>query len=512
MKIGDNTPLLNDDNPESDLHIDPQADVDQEYGSRFDWVNWPSNIWIDTDDQGNDRVIDLPERSYANKVQEMLRTDGTAAQVFEALTLPILSANWELTTPKGDTGQAELVRDNLMRPGVEGGMSTPWEAFMAQMTMATAVKRSYHEKVWHRDPEDGKVKYTKLAWRPPGACELIRDIGSGEVLGFRQYMDFGLKMKASTRRDMITKDGYVEIPARRAVVYIHGQRIDPTDGASSMEVTYNCWQLKQKVLDLWFTFLGATALPRVIAYGADSTQANNNARQIAQLKSAGVIGMVRPDDPTQKIWDMLDTSGATGSAEFANMVAYLDSAMTHSILAGFLELTRQAVAQRGTGSARGSAALNESAQDMYMQSRWAVAKEMAETINSQVIGPMVWANYGLDAPVPQFKINQINSDQAQEAVALLTALSTSQTLQVPNGFIELLVEKAASYLGIDEQKIASLVAGQVQQVSRTGSPGVPTEAPPLNGSAPSHPAHVNAAVDTINKMIGSAKPGTNQGS
>jgi hypothetical protein len=213
---------------------------------------------------------------------------------------------------------------------------------------------------------------------------------------------------------------------------------------------------------------------------------------------------------------VLDANSKDGSAEFSGMIAYLDSAMTHSILAGFLELTRQAIAQKGTGSAKGSAALNESAQDMFMESRWSDAKEMAETINMQVIGPLVWANFGMDAPVPQFKINQINETQAESATALLTALSTSQTLQVPNGFIELLVEKAASFLGLDEQKIADLVKGQIQQVDRTGSstppgappmPGVPTSAPPLSGAgrSPSNPVHVNAAVDAINQAIGQAK-------
>lgn len=508
--------LHNGDNPEADLHLQPPADLDTELGSRFDWIDWPANVWVDTTDDGEDRIINLPERGYWNKFQEMLKTDGTASQVFEALTLPILSANWELSTPKGDTGQAEFVRSNLMVPGVEGGMSTPWEAFMAQMAASTALKRSYHEKVWTRDPADGKVKYLKLAWRPPGACEIIRDLGSGDLLGFRQYMDFGLKMKASTRRDMITKDGYVEIPMRRSVVHIHGQRVNPTDGMSNMEVTYNCWQLKQKLLDLWLTFIGATALPRVIAYGADPTQANKNALAIAQLKSAGVIGMVRPDDPTLKTYETLDSNSTDGSAEFSGMVAYLDSAMTHSILAGFLELTRQAVAQKGTGSARGSAALNESAMDMFMQSRWGDAKEMASTINSQVIGPLVWANFGPDAPVPQFKINEINETQAESATALLTALSTSQTLQVPNGFIELLVEKAASFLGLDEQKIADLVKGQIQQVDRTAGAGPePTQAPPLRpgptGLA-STPKNVNAAVDAINQAIGSSAAGSNKGS
>lgn len=474
-------------NPETELDIDETRDLRPgEVGSVFDWVNWPAGVWIDTDDKGNDRIIDLPERSYATNIAGMLKQDAGANEVFETLTLPILGADWSINTPPEDQGQAELVRNNIMRAGVEGGMSTDFDVVLAQMTTATAMRRSYHEKVWTRDPETGMVVYERIAWRPPGACELIRDIQSGRIAGFRQYMDFGLRRAQDNAA--ISKDGYVEIPARRALIYVHGQRRDPVNGFSSMDVTYKMYMLKQKVLNLWLTFLGTQSLPRVLVYGRSPAEAAANARNIAALRTSGVAPVTRNEDPTARMFDLLETSGK-GADQFAHMVSYCDQQMTHSILAGFLDLTRQASAQ-GAGGARGSNALNKSSMDMFMQSRYAVGREMAAAFTTQVIAPLVRINYGPGVSIPQLVSSKISSDQTDRALALLTTLATSQTISVPPEFIGLLIEKAAGFLDMDEQQVAAIIDGHIQEVNKL-----------IPGGADAT-QQVSSAMDVVNQLIG----------
>lgn len=453
-------------NPETELDVEPEDLGKTAVGSPFDWVSWPAGVWIDQDERGNDRIIDLPERSYATNIAEMLRRDAVAAEVFEALTLPILGADWSINTPPADRGQAELVRNNVMRPGVEGGMAVDFDTVMAQMVAAVANKRSYHEKVWTFDAASGHTVYERIEWRPPGACELIRDIRTGRMTGFRQYIDFGLHQ--TRKQSEMTKDGYVEIPARRAVVFIHGQRRDPVNGVSSLDVAYQMYMLKQKILSLWLTFLGTQSLPRVLVYGKDPTQAQANARAIAGLRSSGVVPITRQGDPGDKAFELLETSGK-GAEQFQAMVGYCDAAMTHSVLAGFLDLTRQASPQGG-GGARGSNALNQGSMDMFMQSRYAVAKELASCFNTQIIAPLVRVNYGPDAAVPTLSSSKISSDQTDRAIALLTALITSPTLQVPTEFIGLLIEKASGFLDMDQQQVAQIVQGHIQRVAAT-TPG-----------------------------------------
>jgi hypothetical protein len=492
-------------NPATDLDIDP-ATLDQEVGSVFDWVNWPTGTWIDRDDNGYERVIDMPGRAYSIKINKMLSQDGQANQVFEALMLPLVGATAAIPTPDDDDGQAAFVRNNLMQPGSSGGMDTPWSTFVAQMAGACAFKRSYFEKVFTKGT-DGKIKYKKLAWRPPGSCELVRDIKSGEIAGFRQYMSFGLHQSPMSAQaaKQLSKDGYMEIPMNRACVYVHGQRRDPIDGISSLDPAYWAYVLKQRVLQLWFTFLDVNALPKVLAYGRDGTEATKNAANIARLRGSGVVPVTRPDDPSLKVFETLNTSGS-GAGEYHAMIGYLDQAMTHSVLAGFLDLTRQASGQAGSGGARGSNALNQGSMDLFLESRATVAKEMADCINTQVIAPLVALNFGPDATVPQLTFEKITSDEADRAIALLTSLATAPTIQVPSGFVDMLVEQAAQFLNLDQDKVAAMIEDNL----KTFPP--PQSAAAAGGQSPAQLAaepmrNVAAATDTIGHLISQAQGG-----
>jgi len=476
---------VNGVNSDTDLHV-LLADLQRESGSVYDWVTWPTGVWIDTDDQGNERVINLPERAYATKVDRMIRIDGQASQVFEVLTLPLLSADWSIATPTDDVGQAEFVRNVILRPGIDGGMQTSFEELLGEMALATAVKRTYHEKIWTRD-DKGKTVYDRIAWRPPGACELIRDLRSGRVAGFREYMDFGLHQHGD---DAVTaeidKDGYVEIPARRSLIYIHGQRRDPINGISSMEATWNAYALKEKLLSLWLTFLGTLSIPRVLAYGRDGPEATKNAQNIAKLRTGGVAPVTRPE-AALRMFDILDNSGK-GADQFSSMIGYLDQSMTHSVLAGFLDLTRQATGQ-GAAGARGSHALNQGSMDMFLQSRTAIANEMARVFTDQVIAPMVWRNYPQGTSIPTLVCAKLTSDQVDKVMAMLTTIGASTTFTVPPDFIGLLIVKAAAYLDMDEQQVEQMVMGHIEAVAKT-APG------PLSA-----PAQVSAATDKISQLI-----------
>ena len=491
-------------NPDIDLTISLR-DLDSEVGSKFDWVNWPTGVWIDRDQAGHERAIDMPERQYSIKINQMLQRDGQAAQVFEALVLPLTEATPSIPTPDGDAGQADFIRGVLMQPGSGGGMATPFDTFIAQMAGACVFKRAYFEKVFTRDQESGQVRYEKVAWRPPGSCELVRDLKSGEVAGFRQYMSFGLHQSpvGPAQSKPLSKDGYMEIPMRRACVYIHGQRRNPIDGISSMDPAYWAYVMKQRVMRLWFTFLDANAQIKVLAYGRDSTEAKQNASNIARLKGGGVVPVLRPED-SLKMFDTLDMNGK-GAGEFQAMIAYLDQSMTHSVLAGFLDLTRQATAQAGTGAARGSSALNQGSMDLFMESRHSVAKEMADCINAQIIAPLVALNYGPSAVVPQLTFEKISSDEADRAIALLTSLATAPTIQVPSGFVDMLVEQAAQFLNLDPDKVQAAIEDKLKTFPppQSGGVGGPAGAEPAASSDPLHT--VAAATDTINKMIGQAQ-------
>lgn len=425
---------------------DAKLVLDREVGTHFDWVDWPPGLWED----GKGRVIQYGERTFVSSVLEMLNVDGTAQSLETALAMPLRQANKTIEKPDKDVGQTEFIREALECPYENGGMETSLELVISQMTFAMAARKTFHEKVFTRRTDDGRISYKKLAWRPPASCELIRTRKNGTLVGFRQFQDW--------QTGQPNDEGYVEVPLARSLIYIHGQHRDPLYGVSDLQVTYWAYQLKQKLLFLWSNFLGNQALPKVLAYGKSKPEADANARAIAGLRSSGVVGVVRTN-MEEKLYEILETAGQ-GAAGYKDLVGYLDGQSSRSVMAGWLDLTSAA------GEGRGSYALSADQSGIFLASRYAVAKEIGETITRQVIAPLVWLNFGPHAEVPRLVFEKISSDQAAKAMALLQQLGSAQNMNVPDGFIDLLMERVAQYLDLDDTRLEKVIKERQEQIKK----------------------------------------------
>lgn len=436
------------------LEQDLAKELDREVGSAFDWLSFPADLFLE-----KGTVTDWPDRGWVRDCETMLDRDGQAMGVFNALSLPLQEANLTLQKPEGDKGQTERVRQELFASNNDGGMETGIDVIIAQMCFGIAVKRTFHEKVFTRR-DDGFIGYRDLAWRPPASCELVRDRKSGRLVGFKQFADI-------ERRDVKPDwQGFLEIPLVRSLVHIHGQRRDPLYGASDLSVTSWAYTMKQKIWKLWLVFLDRTAIPKTVAYGIGTTEAISNAKSLASIKGAGVVGMVRPPDGA-KPFDILDDSGK-GASQFLEAMRYLDSCMSMSVLAGWMDLTSSAA------SGRGSFALSADQSGLFLASRHAAAKEIAATWNNYVIAPLIKINYGPDAPIPKLVFEKISQQQTDKAMALLQQLASATTLQVPQEFLWLLIERAAQYLDLPDDRVERMIrdAGKLarQQQTAQGAP------------------------------------------
>lgn len=423
--------------------VDVERMIDDERGTLFNWLDFPSFLELD-----KGRVTEYPDREWVRDIEEMLKTDGQAAGVEQALTMALRQANTTIDKPERDSGGriTEFVEDVLMRPATEGGMTTPFDLVFGQMTFAAAVARTFHEMVWTRRP-DGRLGFSKIAWRPPSSCEILRRRDNGELDGFKQFLDWDAR-----RRGAIDWMGFVEIPANRAVIHLNNQHRDPVFGWSDLSVTNWAFQLKRKIMLLWVTFLDGVSLPRVAAYGSNPAEARKNAKSLAGLKSSGVVAVTRSqNEAAQKLFETIDMSGS-GAGQFLEAMRYLDGMMSQSVLGGWMDLAG-AASQSGAGSY----ALSADQSGMFLQSRHGAARELTATINYQIIRPLVRVNFGPKAPVPLLKIEKIGSEQVAKAMELLATLGSAQNLSVPAGFVHLLIERVASYLDLPDAKVRKMI-------------------------------------------------------
>jgi len=359
-------------------------------------------------------------------------------------------------------------------------MSTPIQQLVGQITSAQVFRRSFFEKVWDiRD--DGKVIMRKVAFRPIATCQARYNARTGAKNGFRQQIWLAGGNMGMTRGQKIP--GYVDIPQVRSFIHTNGKHREPLTGTSEMDICYWCYQTKLKLLYLWYHFLENQALPRTIVYGNDQPEANQRADDIASLKSSGVVGLVHPADG-QKSFEVLESTGGP-SEMFEKAMGWLESWQTHSVLAGFMALTGAA-----TGG-RGSYALSQDQSSFYLKSRQAVAKEIAETINYDLIRPLIVLNFGTQAALPTWKFGPLQDEQAQALLTMFSTLAAAPALHIPLQILDLITERMASILQLDidqvHQALKSTANQRAEQLAAAAPPGMPPQAAgqlgALNGMA-----------------------------
>lgn len=478
---------------------------DLERGTSFDWTE--NHLWSELFDDRS-LLVSMPERTWVRDVERMLGQGGQPASVEQALALPLRQANLTIETPKDDKGQAEFVRNVLYSSGQQRGMRPDLAQIVAQMTYAVAVKRTYHELVWERR-KDGRFGYSRVAWRPPATCEMIRDRRSGALRGFRQYVDMetveqleGSHHPAEVARlgDAHFEElGFVRIPATRSVIHLNGQHRDPINGVSDLEVTHWAWNLQQKILLMWATFLDGQAMPKIVAYGDSPSDAKANAQAIATLRGSGVLGLRRDASrPDAKVFEVIQTDGK-GASEFREMIRYLEQQMSHSVLAGFLDLTSNAA------EGIGSYALSADQKGLFLTSRQAAAKEIAATVTDQIIAPLVRVNFGTDAAVPRLVFEKMSEDQSEKAMQMLQQIGSATNLNVPSGFVDLLIERVAQYLELGDEKVEELIQEGVRErrekfeTERAQMSAGPHAPKPSNPDSPQ--AKLTDTVEVASKLV-----------
>jgi hypothetical protein len=373
-----------------------------------------------------------------NQLLEMLQRDGKSKSLEQVISMPLIGAGWHVEPGEGndDHETAQWVETILRRDTADGGMQTSMEDVIAQMTSAFANRRSYHEKVWKQD-DDQQVVYNKIAWRPPDTCTLLRNVKTGDLEGFAQWV-------WGKRQQVIVKLPY-------AHVYVHGQRSDPVKGVSELQVTYHNYRIKEKIKLLWYTYLEVMSLPRTVVLANSDDAAKKSAQAIAALKNAGVVGL--PKDWVSSIQPL--PMSTAGSSEFQQAIAYLDADSALSLLAGFTDLPGRAM---GTGvgmqsGTRGSYGMSSSQQEFFMNLEEAFSTELSTSVTNNIVADLVRYNKGTKVQVPRFALGPLQEKDVSQSFALLQALAVAPKMNLPSEFVRELTLVVADQLGLNTDQV-----------------------------------------------------------
>lgn len=429
-------------------NVEPVPETER--GTMFDWLQGDLLFPYPADGQNLAEVTDWTAPTTL-ELLEMLDQDGNAQSMEKAITLPVRSASWKIepasvaVTGQAASKQAEDIATDvsamLKRESADGGMKIPLSTVIAQATLAKTVRRCYWEIVWKRN--GGKLAFDKIAWRPPDTCRLLRDRDTGELRGFDQWV------RGVPDRIMIQPP--------YSLVYIHGKERDPIKGRTDMSVSYKNYQTKEKIKFLWYTYLEGQSMPKVIAIASSDAQAKKLSAAIAAVRSAGVVAIPKewlPDGAASI--KTLDLSGKA-SADYQAAIAWCDSDSAKSLMAGFLDMEHRA----GRGSS-GAYNMHNDASSWFQRMLNADAIDLADTITDGLIGEYVRWNYGLTAPLPKFRFEDLNPDDVSQAAQLLGSIATAPQLNLPVEFIREVIMTVGRDMDMDMDTLSGSLDQWVQ--------------------------------------------------
>lgn len=435
-------------------------------------------------------VIDYADIK-AQDLTGMFKRDYQARKIESVLALPIMSAERKLAAVKGDKGELDWLEGFWDADPLDGGCQTELDTIIGSHTTAISYYKAFWELVF-KEGYDSKIVYDKVAFRPQTTCRTMRDSRTGELTGFEQ--------EPYAAHPSIEAGHYpIQIPMKRAYIYVHGQRLDPINGTSDLEIAHWCYKTKQKLLFLWYQFLESVALPRTVVKATDTEVAKQIAAQIARMRGSAVIPIGTGGQTGSVDVSTLDSSGK-GSDQFQAAIMWLDQAATQSVLAGFVDLTQS--------NQPGNYAISKDAGSMFLQFEEAKCREIERAIRRDLFAPLIRYNFGRRAAVPKLKFEPLNSEDKTDQIGMLNALMANRTAvaKIPEEFIAELAAQVGNYFGMDPTKIHDAFIAAAKEAQALAAAQSAAGASPLGQQAAALTGVTNAAAGVLGGNAQQAKP------
>lgn len=351
-------------------------------------------------------VTELKDERAITTYNRMRRSDGQVQLALLALENPVINANWTLHPP-GDPRHddkptpEELERTKLINDWFFG------EEFQFTETMRQILAMywagfSLFEKIYAYNHNDILV-VKRLA---PRLQNTIRewDITDGKINAVRQVIYAG-----ETARD-------VWIPGDKIVCFSFRKEGDDFRGISALRPAYKHWfhkdffyRIDAMRIERWGLGIPAIMEDELVSTSgrtADIIEAVENMR----AHEKGFVYV-----PRGYRVEMLD-AGSAKMVDPIPSIQHHDAAILKTIMAQFLELGM---------TETGARSLGETLKNQYLASLQFVANYIADTLNRDVIKPIMRMNWGEDARAPYLVAYGIQNEDVSILATAFNALGNS---------------------------------------------------------------------------------------
>lgn len=459
---------------------------------------WISGGFI-TNEEYNPKLL---WRNGIDMFDHMRRSDASIQAMLKVAKHPILSATWDIeeaSSEEFDQYVARFLRNELFDRNVV------WYRFLRDVMGKLDFGFSVFEKTYEPTEFEGQFR-----------------IGINE-LGWRKQWSV-LRWETSTTDPGITQQllgELVDIPQEKLLVFVNDREGDNYQGISLLRYVYKDWDTKKYIENLMrVVAMRSAGVPVFEYYGdEDKLQQDKIEKILKNFRANESQYITYPQGLGKLDWMKIETNIKT---DLIPMLEYLQHEIDKSILAQFLDLSGSR-----SGGSGGSRALSEDFSQLFEKALEAVANEIVDEINTNLIQQICDLNW-TDLPngYPKLTYSNIGDRNMSEISTAVNQLMTVDAM-TPDPDLENKLRQWLDlpdlpddiYENYDErvtpqtqaQPLTQLGPGQnPQQPSPTGQvlQNPPTNSTPNGNKAPNKPAgdQTNRVTRTNRKKDRANKP------
>lgn len=329
-----------------------------------------------------------------NLTYARMRNEPQIAAILAVYFLAIQRARWTVDGDGCRDVVTQQIADDLGLPVKGTDDETPsgarrrkfcWGDHLRVSLLDQVYGHMFFEQDWMQT--DGMWRLNQVQERMPQTVAELHLNSDGTLASLEQHAEIA------------GKPPIISTSNNALVYYVNEREGSNYFGRSKLRPSYPAWLIKDQVMRVHATSIRRFGLgvPGVEApTGATPNQVLEAARLASTFKASDQAGHGMP--PGFKF----TLTGMTGSVPDAvAFLAYLDQQMTRSTLTSLLDMPT---------SQRGSRALGETIMDVMVYAQQAVANEHAAIGTSQIVVPLVDANWGEDEPAPQICVGDVGAD------------------------------------------------------------------------------------------------------
>lgn len=366
-----------------------------------------AGFWSSTMDEEETPELRWPASNLV--YDRMRRQDSQVRSVLKAVTLPILSARWQIERNGARDEVVDLVSTDLRLPVKGDDVDVPlprardrfsWLEHLELALLHLAFGHMFFEQVYRID-ESGPVpraRLRKLAPRMPRTISAVHVAPDGGLAGIDQMHRAGQ-----------VGGPQAQIPVSRLVAYVNDREGANWVGTSLLRPAYKNWLLKDRLLRVQAQTIDRNGMGVPLYEGAEGETSLDKGQEIAtSWRSGNAAGAAVPHGAKMRL---VGVEGHVVEADPA--IRYHDEQIARTVLAHFLNL----------GTKTGSYALGSTLSDFFTMSLQGTAERIAGVANQHVVEDLVDINFGEDEPAPRIVLEPIGSQQdaTAQAIAQLVA-------------------------------------------------------------------------------------------